>query len=143
MRFSHGRTHQPCLSDMPPRPKILNLLAGIFVRGATPDKQIKYGDSFRLKYFIDNKPISRRDDVNFTCVRCNKKSKRIARYYFEDKMCLCSKCIREENYIKNESNVFIQIFSSNKTYISSDIHCSTFLFLSKCLIFFFYLWFNF
>ena len=35
--------HQPCLSDMPPRPKILNLLAGIFVRGATPDKQIKYG----------------------------------------------------------------------------------------------------
>ena len=43
MRFSHGRTHQPCLSDMPPRPKILNLLAGIFVRGATPDKQIKYG----------------------------------------------------------------------------------------------------
>ena len=28
---------------MPPRPKILNLLAGIFVRGATPDKQIKYG----------------------------------------------------------------------------------------------------
>ncbi len=43
MRFSHERTHQPCLSDMPPRPKILNLLAGIFVRGATPDKQIKYG----------------------------------------------------------------------------------------------------
>ena len=43
MRFSHGRTHQPCLSDMPPRPKILNLVAGIFVRGATPDKQIKYG----------------------------------------------------------------------------------------------------
>ena len=72
MRFSYGRTHQPCLSDMPPRPKILNLLAGIFVRGATPDKQIKYGPLAQwLEQATHNRTVIGSNPVGATIFGCN------------------------------------------------------------------------